>query len=167
MRLMAVVESAPSIRAGCSQADIHPSTYYDWRAKLAWGGIDGLTPRSGRSRIKTPGRLRLESEVVALALANPLWGPRRLYWELTRRGVSVGSVSQVWRILKGHRLNTRALRYRTMAVARGLSEADQSPMVPSPLPPRGGETQSPDRPWGKAALPSDLVVVGEVPALRL
>lgn len=132
MRLMAVVESAPSIRAGCNQADIHPSTYYDWRAKLAWGGIDGLTPRSGRSRIKTPGRLRLESEVVALALANPPWGPKRLYWELTRRGVSVGSVSQVWRILKGHRLNTRALRYRTMAVARGLSEADQSPMIPSP-----------------------------------
>ena len=80
MRLMAVVEAAPSIRAGCRQVDIHPSTFYDWRNKLIREGIDGLTPRSGRSRIKTPGRLRLESEVVALALANPPWGPRRLYW---------------------------------------------------------------------------------------
>jgi transposase len=128
MRLMAVVESAPSIRAGCHQVDIHPSTYYDWRTKLTRDGVDGLTPRSGRSRIKTPGRLRLESEVVALALANPPWGPRPLYWELTKRGVSVGSGSQVWRILKTHCLNTRALRYRTMAVARGLTEADQSPL---------------------------------------
>ena len=130
MRLMGVVESASSIRAGCRQADIHPSTYYDWRNKLERDGIDGLTPRSGRSRIKGPGRLRLESEVVALALANPPWGPRRLYWELQQRGVVVGSSSQVWRILKTHRLNTRGLRYRTMAVARGLNEADQSPLIP-------------------------------------
>jgi transposase InsO family protein len=47
--------------------------------------------------------------------------------------VVVGSSSQVWRILKAHCLNTRVLRYRTMAVARGLNEADQSPLV---LPPR-------------------------------
>lgn len=132
MRLMAVVESAVSVRAGCKQAGIHPSTYYDWRNKLTRDGVDGLTPPSGRSRVKGPGRLRLEAEVVALALANPPWGPRRLYWELTKRGVVVGSSSQVWRILKAHCLNTRGLRFQTMAVARGLNAADQSPLVPPP-----------------------------------
>jgi transposase InsO family protein len=48
-----------------------------------------------------------------------------LFFELGRRGVEVGSVSQVWRILKGHMLNTRRARYRLMSVARGLGEADE------------------------------------------
>jgi len=128
MRLMAVVESAPSIRAGCKMAGIHPSTYYDWRARLGREGLDGLTPRSARTRVKSAERIYLEKEVVALALANPPWGPRRLLFELAQRGVVAGSSSQVWRILRAHSLNTRAFRYRTMAVARGLIEADQTLM---------------------------------------
>ena len=127
MRLMAVVEAAPSIREGCRQAGIHHSTYYDWLKRLSREGVDGLTPKSGRTRVLSPARIRLESEVVALALANPPWGPDRLFYELTQRGVHPGSVSQVWRILKAHHLNHRALRYRLLAVARGLTEAPPHP----------------------------------------
>lgn len=124
MRLMAVVEGAPSIREGCRRAGIHHSTYYAWLVRVERDGPDGLVDRAGRTRVKSPGRIRLESEVVALALANPPWGPQRLFFELRRRGVAVGSVSQVWRILKAHVLNTRRSRYRLMSVARGLTEAD-------------------------------------------
>ena len=127
MRLMAVVESASSIREGCRLAGVHPSTYYNWLRRVDSDGLEGLTPRMGRTRIKTPERIRLEAEVVALSLANPPWGPDRLYDELRLRGVTPGSVSQVWRILKSHRLNQRRLRYRMLAVARGLVEADLMP----------------------------------------
>jgi len=125
MRLMAIVESAESIRAGCQIAGIHPSTFYDWRTRVDRGGPEALGWVGARSRAKTPQRVRFESEVVALALANPPWGPKRLFYELERRGIDAGSVSQVWRVLKMHRLNRRALRYRVMTVALGLNEADQ------------------------------------------
>lgn len=123
MRLIAVVEGSPSVREGCRRVGIHYSTYYDWVRRLEREGIEGLCGRAGRSRAKTPGRLRLESEVVALALANPPWGPDRLFYELSRRGVEVGSMSQVWRILRAHELNTRGRRWRLMAAARGMDQA--------------------------------------------
>lgn len=125
MRLIALVEQAPSVRAGCRSVGIHHSTYYDWLGRLRRDGIEGLTPRPGRTRILTAARIRLEAEVVALALANPPWGPRRLFFELARRGVEVGSVAQVWRILVAHDLNTRHYRFRVMATARGLNQADE------------------------------------------
>lgn len=123
MRLIAVVESAPSVREGCRRVGIHYSTYYDWMARLRREGIEGLCGRPGRGRAKTPGRIRLEAEVVALALANPPWGPDRLFFELARRGVAAGSMSQVWRILVAHQLNTKSRRFRLMAAARGMDQA--------------------------------------------
>lgn len=126
MQLMAAVEQAPSIRAGCRQVGISHSTYYDWLRRLRRDGVDALTPRAGRLRVLSATRIRLESEVVALSLANPPWGSRRLFYELRGRHVGVGSASQVWRILKAHELNTRARRFRLIAAARGLSQADET-----------------------------------------
>ena len=127
MQLIAVVESASSVRAGCREAGIHHSTYYDWLNRMSREGLEGLVPRAGRTRLLTPGRIRLEAEVVALSLANPPWGPDRLFYELGRRGVTVGSMSQVWRILCAHELNTRAKRFRLIAATRGLATADEAP----------------------------------------
>lgn len=124
MRLLALIEAAPSVREGCRRAGIHHSTYYDWLGRLDRDGVEGLTPRSGRRRVLSPLRTRVEAQVVALALANPPWGPRRLFFELGRSGVEVGSVSMVWRILKAHAINTRQRRYRLLAAYRGLTEAD-------------------------------------------
>jgi transposase InsO family protein len=123
MRLLAVVVAAPSIREGCRRAGIHYSTYYDWVHRIEREGIEGLCGRAGRGRAKTPQRLRLESEVVSLALGNPPWGPDRLFYELKARGVEVGSMSQVWRILRAHQLNTRERRWRLMAASRGMHQA--------------------------------------------
>lgn len=152
MRLMAVIEAAPSIREGCRRAGVHHSTYYDWLRRLDREGIDGLTSRSARTRVKTASRVRLEAEVVALALANPQWGPDQLFGQLQIRDVDVGSASQVWRILRAHRLNTRQLRYRLLAATRGLAEAD----VYGPL------ERSGSKPWVgtlNAEKPGDLVQI--------
>lgn len=147
MRLMAVVEAAPSIREGCRRAGIHHSTYYDWLARLEADGIEGLTPSHARTRVKTPARIRYEAEVVALALANPAWGPKQLCSQLRLRGIPVGSASQVWRILSAHLLNTRQRRYRLLAATRGLAVAETEPTVRS-------------RPWIgtlDAETPGDLI----------
>lgn len=124
MSLMAVVESGPSIRAGCKSAGIHPSTYYDWRNRLETEGPVGLTPRASRTRVKSYARVKLEAQVVAFALANPPFGSKRLFWELVGMGVPIGSPSQVWRILCAHHLNTRKLRYRMIAVSQGMAISD-------------------------------------------
>lgn len=152
MRLMAVIEAAPSIREGCRRAGVHHSTYYDWLRRLNREGIDGLTSRAARTRVKTASRVRLEAEVVALALANPQWGPDHLFGQLQIRGVDVGSASQVWRILRAHRLNTRRLRYRLLAATRGLAEADTY----------GPLERSGSKPWAgtlNAEKPGDLVQI--------
>jgi len=105
---------------------MHHSTYYDWVARMGRDGVEGLTPRAGRTRLLSPGRIRLEAEVVALSLANPPWGPKRLFYELVRRDVGVGSATQVWRILRAHELNTRVKRFRLIAATRGLAAADEA-----------------------------------------
>lgn len=148
MRLMAAIEAAPSIREGCRRAGVHPSTFYRWRQRMGVYGPEGFLPRDLRRRVG-PARRRLEAEVVAVALANPPWGPRRLFSELRRRGIEVGSVSQVWRILKAHGVNTRAFRFAVMATARGLTAADHT-LVREP-------SQRPYVGTLKADLPGDLV----------
>lgn len=149
---MAVVESGESIRAGCKQAGIHPSTFYEWRKRLETEGTVGLTPRASRTRVKSYARVRLEAQVVAYSLANPPFGPKRLFWELTTAGVPVGSPSQVWRILVNHHLNTRALRYRMIAVSQGMAIADAMTLPgqdPQRAKPKIGELY--------AKVPGDLV----------
>jgi transposase InsO family protein len=152
MSLMAVVESAGSIRAGCKQVGIHPSTFYDSKSRLESEGVIGLTPRASRTRAKSYARVRLEAEVVAFALANPPFGPDRAFWELQARGVAVGSPSQVWRILCAHHLNTRALRYRMIAVSQGMAITDAMA-----LPGRDPDRAKPSvgKLWAK--VPGDLV----------
>lgn len=132
MRLISVIQSAESVRAGCRQVQIHPSTYYAWLKRLEADGVGGLLPVGGH-RAKGPARLQLEADVIGWSLANPAWGPKRLFYELQRLGIPVGSASQVWRILRNHHLNQRRLRYRMIATTRGLAEAQQMmDMVPVP-----------------------------------
>lgn len=124
MRLMRVIESAESVVAGCRLVDVHPSTYYAWRKQFLAEGPQGLVPVGFRSRALSPWRVRLEAQVVATALANPPWGPRRLFGELVAQGIEVGSESQVWRILVRHRINTRQLRYKVMLAHHGVVEGE-------------------------------------------
>jgi transposase InsO family protein len=149
MQLIGMVGSAPSVREGCRRAGIHPSTYYDWLRRMDRDGLEGLTPRAGRTRLLSPERIRLEAEVVAFGLANPPWGPGRLFYELQRRGIPVGSASQVWRILRAHDLNTRRHRWQLIAATRGLAQADLIRPTPKRSQPRIGRLE--------AEQPGDLV----------
>jgi transposase InsO family protein len=154
MRLIAVVKAADTVREGCRQAGIHHSTYYAWINKLSADGPGGLLPRHSRTRIKSAARIRLESEVVAFALAHPGMGPVQLYDGLLAREVPVGSSSQVWRILRSHGLNRAAYRHQLMGLAQGLLTADQAlAQLRDHTPPRS-------KPWiGElhAETPGDLV----------
>jgi hypothetical protein len=71
----------------------------------------------------------------------------------------------VWRILKTHCLNTRALRYRTMAVARGLHEADQAPLAPPPRSKRRTGVLAADKPGDLVQL--DCFHIGVLKEARL
>lgn len=124
MALIRVIQDAPSVAEGCRRVGIHPSTYYRWIGRIRRDGSPSGVGGAGR-RVQTPERVRIEAQVVALALANPPWGPNMLFHHLVRAHVGVGSPSQVWRILKHHGLNTAAFRYETMRVAMGLDVAHE------------------------------------------
>lgn len=124
MALIRVVQQAPSVAEGCRRIGIHRSTYYRWLARIRRDGSPSGVTGAAR-RVRTGGRVRLEAQVVSLALANPPWGPMMLFHHLVKAGVGVGSPSMVWRILKHHGLNRAAFRYETMRIAMGLDIADQ------------------------------------------
>ena len=149
LQLMAIVESASSIREGCRLVGIHHSTSYDWvkRVNAAVAPEEAFMPKDVRRRIG-PRRVKLESTVVAVALANPGLGPRQLRGLVAAIDPKVGSSSQVWRILKAHGLSRAPDRYRTMAIARGLAE-------PAAFPDREWRTDTPQH--LDAEIPGDLV----------
>lgn len=149
LQLMAVVEAADTVREGCRLAGIHPSTYYDWRKRVAAAAVpaEAFLSKDTRRRIG-PDRARLEAAVVAAALANPGMGPRPLRHLVAQTFPRVGSASQVWRILRAHGLSRRPDRYKTMAIARGLTE-------PLPVPDRAWRTPTVGR--LHADQPGDLV----------
>ena len=108
-QVVALIEASPNRRAACRRIGIHHSTFYRWRARRH----QPVPVRRRRWR-----DLELDARVVAVALAHPGYGPHRLSFELARMvGVEV-SASTVWRILRAHRLNTRALRYQLMNAQR-------------------------------------------------
>ena len=129
--------------AGCRMVGIHRSTYYRWKKRLAQ-----KASVVGAGRRVSPERVRLEAEVVALALANPPWGPAMLFHWLVRAGVGVGSSTQVWRILKRHGLNTAYRRFEVMRMAIGL-EAPEGLVLPK-------DTQSRSRRRGVGRLDADV-----------
>ena len=149
LQLMKIVESADTIREGCRLAGIHHSTYYDWKRRVEAVAVPEVAfmPRDVRRRVG-PDRARLEAVVIAAALANPALGPRQLRAYVERFEPGVGSYSQVWRILRAHGLSKSSVRYRTMAMARGLTD-------PQPFPDRVWRDSTPGH--LNASLPGDLV----------
>ena len=137
-RLVAVISRSGNVRRACVDAGIHHSTYYRWKQRLEHGQPVQAKAKSWADR-------QLEAEVVALALANPGYGPQRLSDELALRNITV-CPSRVWRILCRHRLNTRKLRYQLLEEHR------------EPVEPRIVVAVRPDPPRHlEADLPGDLV----------
>lgn len=131
LRLFALAREMGSVRAACRMLGVHHSTYYRWQRQLVRFGTEILRPRE-RRRPRMPNAISpmVEHRVLAVALANPGWGPDRLSLELGRPkwgGLKV-SPNGVWRALKRHGLSTRAKRL-------GLVAGYAAPPEPEPRQP--------------------------------
>ncbi len=137
-QIVVLIEASGNRRAACRRVGIHHSTFYRWRAK-ARRVEPVVTPRR-RWR-----DLQVDAQVIAVALAHPGLGPQRLAFELARMLNVELSASTIWRILRHHRLNTRALRYQLM----NHRSLEKLTVV----------NRSEDRPVGvlDAAVPGDLI----------
>lgn len=97
----AVIADGATVTEVASRFGVSRKTVHAWLAKYEAGGLEGLADRSHRPR-SCPHQMPAEVEValVDLRLAHPSWGPRRLVFELAKRGVSpVVSESSAYRAL--------------------------------------------------------------------
>ena len=80
-------------------------TVHRWLARYRDSGIDGLADRSPAPKAH-PWRISAEVEAVICDLrsSHRRWGPRRLVFELSKRGHPDVSRSTVYRVLVRHQL---------------------------------------------------------------
>ena len=121
------------VRPACRAMGVHHSTYYRWAERVERWGLEALRPRE-RRRPRMPNQLgpHLEQRVVAFALGQPGFGPRRISAELAREkwgGLKI-SPNGIWRVLKRHGLNTR--RKRLALVAGYAAVYERKPAEPEP-----------------------------------
>ena len=121
---------------------IHHSTFYRWKAQAERYGLELLRPRE-RRRPRMPNATNpfVEQRVVAFALGQPGFGPKRIAAELARPrwgGIQL-SHNGVWRILKRHGLNTRRKR---LGLVAGYA-APLGPELREPAPERHLEASRP------------------------
>ncbi len=118
LRLLALAQELGNVRAACRAMDVHPSTYYRWRAQVAHYGPEILRPRE-RRRPRMPNATSpfVEQRVLAFSLGHPGFGPARISAELRRDkwgGIEI-SPNGVWRVLRRHGLSTRQKRLGLVA----------------------------------------------------
>jgi transposase InsO family protein len=120
------------VAAACRTFGVHRSTCYEWKRKVERQGLEMLRPRE-RRRPRMPNQLSplVEQRIVAVALAHPGFGPRRIASELAREkwGGIIVSANGVWRCLRRHGLNTRGKR---LALIAGYRAPYQPPREPEP-----------------------------------
>jgi transposase InsO family protein len=95
----AVIADGETVSGVAARFGVARKTVHVWLAKYEAGGLEGLADGSHRPR-SCPHQMPAVVEValVELRLAHPSWGPRRLAFELTRRGMVV-SESAAYRAL--------------------------------------------------------------------
>lgn len=146
VRALALAEEMGNVRAACRAMGIHPSTFYRWRKQALRYGLDILRPRERRRpRMANQTSPFIEQRVVAFALGQPGFGPKRIAAELGRPkwgGIKI-SPNGVHRVLHRHGLNTRAKRL-------GLVAGYAAPPEPEPAP-------SPEERHLEVSRPGELV----------
>jgi transposase InsO family protein len=95
----AVIADGETVTAVAARFGVARKTVHVWLARYEAGGLEGLADGSHRPR-SCPHQMPAAVEValVELRLAHPSWGPRRLSFELGRRGMVV-SESAAYRAL--------------------------------------------------------------------
>jgi transposase len=84
----AVLADGETVTSVAARFGVARKTVHVWLVKYEAGGLDGLADGSHRPR-SCPHQMPAAVEValVELRLAHPWWGPRRLSFELGKRGV--------------------------------------------------------------------------------
>src|SRR4051812_8442100 len=95
----AVLADGETVTSVAARFGVSRKTLHVWLARYEAGGLDDLGDRSHRPR-SCPHQMppAVEVALVELRLAHPSWGPRRLSFELARRGAVV-SESAAYRAL--------------------------------------------------------------------
>jgi transposase InsO family protein len=102
--VLEVVSGTPVIEVA-ERYGVARQTVHRWMARYRAEGLDGLADRSHAPR-QHPWRIPAETEALICELrrAHPRWGPRRLVFEMDRRGYPGLSRSTIYRVLVRHQL---------------------------------------------------------------
>src|SRR6476659_8283327 len=99
--VLAVISDGLSISQVAGKVGVSRQTLHAWLARYEAEGLEGLVDRSHRPG-SCPHQMLVEVEAKLLELrrSRPYWGPRRLVFELAKRGVSpLPSESAAYRAL--------------------------------------------------------------------
>ena len=99
--VLAVISDGLSISQVASKVGVSRQTLHSWLARYEAEGLEGLVDRSHRP-VSCPHQMPADVEATLLELrrSRPYWGPRRLVFELAKRGVRpVPSESAAYRAL--------------------------------------------------------------------
>jgi transposase InsO family protein len=99
--VLAVISDGLSVSQAAQKFGVSRQTLHSWLARYEQAGLEGLIDRSHRPA-RCPHQMPAQVEAVVLELrrSRPYWGPRRLVFELGKRGVvPVPSESAVYRAL--------------------------------------------------------------------
>jgi transposase InsO family protein len=99
--VLAVISDGLSISQVASKVGVSRQTLHSWLARYEAEGLEGLADRSHRPA-SCPHQMpaEVEARLLELRRSRPYWGPRRLVFELSKRGVSpVPSESAAYRAL--------------------------------------------------------------------
>lgn len=99
--VLAVISDGLSISQVASKVGVSRQTLHSWLARYEAQGLEGLMDRSHRP-VSCPHQMpaEVEARLLELRRSRPYWGPRRLVFELAKRGVvPVPSESAAYRAL--------------------------------------------------------------------
>jgi transposase InsO family protein len=99
--VMAVISDGLSVSQVAEKVGVSRQTLHSWLARYEAQGLDGLVDRSHRpARCPHQMPAMVEAALLELRRSRPYWGPRRLVFELAKRGVRpVPSESAAYRAL--------------------------------------------------------------------
>lgn len=112
--VMSVIADGLSISQAAEKTGVSRQTLHAWLARYEAEGLEGLVDRSHRP-VSCPHQMPavVEAALLELRRSRPYWGPRRLVFELERRGVHpVPSESAAYRALVRAGMIDPALRDR-------------------------------------------------------
>jgi transposase len=143
LRILEMAVKTGNIAGTCRLFGISRASFYAWLCRYREGGLDGLEDRP-RSRPQMPNRVSVEVEeaIIDYSRLFPGDGPRRISWELSERGITVGETG-VYRVLLRRGLSRRAEREAAAGgpsakpVAAGAALRKEGTLPAPPDNPRG------------------------------